>query len=115
MKLPAMQFYTGDWLKDAVAGCSLAAQGLWLRMMILAHGSEKYGYLSIKGSPMAADFIARHCGVSLAEYELLLSELDRAGVPSRTSKGVIYSRRMVRDAKIRASNNRRLKRFRDGE
>jgi hypothetical protein len=36
-KRPSFQFYPGDWLRDSVAGCSLAAQGLWLRVMILAH------------------------------------------------------------------------------
>ena len=45
-KMPAIQLYTGDWLKDPVAGCSLAAQGLWLRMMFIAHDSRRYGYLA---------------------------------------------------------------------
>ena len=39
-KLPYIQLYPGDWLRDSVAGCSLAAQGLWLRMMFVMHDSE---------------------------------------------------------------------------
>lgn len=100
-KLPAITFYPGDWLRDAVSGCSLAAQGLWLRMMILAHDSPRYGYLEMNGSPMQPETVARRCGCDLAQYETLLSELVAAGVPSRSASGVYFSRRMVRDASIR--------------
>jgi hypothetical protein len=113
-KLPSIQLYPGDWLRDEVAGCSLAAQGLWLRMMFIAHDSERYGYLSLNGGAMPDDFIARRCALpSVTDYVTLLAELDRASVPSRTPEGIIYSRRMVRDAKARASNSLRQKRFRN--
>ena len=100
-KLPFIQLYPGDWLRDSVSGCTLAAQGLWLRMMLLAHDSERYGYLSINGSPMPPETIARRCGCNLAEYETLFAELVSAGVPSISDKEIIYSRRMVRDASLR--------------
>lgn len=100
-KLPAITFYPGDWLRDAVAGCSLAAQALWLRMMFIAHDSTRYGYLEVNGSPMQPETIARRCGCDLAQYETLLSELVAAGVPSRSESGSLFSRRMVRDASIR--------------
>lgn len=101
-KLPALVFYPGDWLRDAVAGCSLAAQGLWLRMMILGHDSERYGYLTTNGLPTPPESIARRCGCTLDQFKTLLDELDAAGVPSRTPEGIIYSRRMARDANLRA-------------
>lgn len=101
--LPSIQLYPGDWLRDTVAGCSLAAQGLWLRMMFMAHDSERYGYLMQNGQPIPADSIARRCGCTTQEYLSLLDELDRAAVPSRTPEGIIFSRRMVRDAKARAA------------
>jgi len=113
MKLPAIQFYPGDWLRDDVAGCSLAAQGLWLRMLFLMHDSERYGYLSKNGLPIPLESIARRCGCSLVEFEPLLAELDRAGVPSRTSEGTIFSRRMVKDARERALATERKRRERD--
>lgn len=101
-KLPRIELYPGDWLRDSVSGCSLAAQGLWLRMMFLAHDSERYGYLEVNGSPMQPEFIARRCGANdTAQYEFLLSELSAAGVPSVSESGVLYSRRMVRDANLR--------------
>lgn len=112
-KLPHIQLYPGDWLRDNVAGCSLAAQGLWFRMLLLAHEAKQYGYLAMNGSPIPSDFIARKCGCdSLAQYETLLDELDRAGVPSRTPEGIIYSRRMVRDAKARAAVKERVRKHR---
>lgn len=102
-KLPAIHLYPGDWLRDSVSGCSLAAQGLWLRMMYLAHDSERYGYLEVNGAPMQPDFIARRCGCDdPAQYATLLSELFAAGVPSMSEKESIYSRRMVKDASLRA-------------
>lgn len=110
-KLPSFQFYPGDWLRDGVAGCSLEAQGLWLRMLIVMHDSEAYGYLVINGSAMDSAMVARRCGCSLKQYEAVLAELDDAGVPSRTETGVIYSRRMVQDAENRAKNAQRQRNF----
>ena len=103
VKLPAIHLYPGDWLKDNISGCSLEAQGLWLRMMFLMHDSERYGYLSINGRPIPHDVIARRCGTTVEAFAALLSELDSMAIPSRTSEGIIYSRRMVRDAKLRTA------------
>lgn len=115
MKLPAIHLYPGDWLRDTVAGCSLAAQGLWLRMMFLMHDSERYGYLIVNGSPMTSESIARRCGCTPTEYETLYGELDAAGVPSRTKGNLIFSRRMARDADERQQNAERQQRFRNGQ
>lgn len=100
-KLPAILLYDGDWLKDAVSGCSLAAQGLWLRMMFLGHNSERYGYLCQNGAAIPSESIARRCGCTPEQYATLLAELDAACVPSRTPEGIIFSRRLVRDAQKR--------------
>lgn len=105
-KLPAIQFYPGDWLRDDIAGCSLAAQGLWLRMMFLMHDSDRYGYLAKNGVPIPPASAALRCGTNLEQYTTLLAELDLHGVPSRTDDGIIYSRRMVRDAKAREEGKR---------
>jgi len=117
-KIPSFQFYPGDWLRDNISGCSLEAQGLWLRMMILMHDSERYGYLSMDGVPIPPGFVARKCGCdTLRQYTTLLEELTKAGIPSRTPEGVIYSRRMVRDAhdRERKTRNQAEKRLRDKE
>lgn len=112
-KLPAIQFYPGDWLRDNVSGCSLEAQGLWLRMLILMHDCERYGYLAMNGAPIPPDSIARRCGCTPAQYATLLAELTAHGVPGVSQDGTIYSRRMVRDSQKRAKGAERQSRFRN--
>lgn len=111
-KLPHIQFYPGDWLRDNISGCSLAAQGLWLRMMFVGHDSDRYGYLSMNGLPIPPGSIARRCGCTPEQYETLLAELTDAGVPSRTPEGILFSRRMVKDAQEREANARRQEKHR---
>jgi len=105
--VPYIKFYPGDWLRDDVSACSLAAQGLWLRMMLVAHDSANYGFLEINGSPMPHAMIARKCGCGLAEFEELFAELESAGVPSRASNGSVYSRRMARDGEQKRKNSKK--------
>lgn len=111
-KLPSIHLYPGDWLRDNVSGCSLAAQGLWLRMMFIAHDSDRYGYLSMNGKAIPPEHTAARCGIPLEQYLTLLDELTDAGVPSRTPEGIIFSRRMVRDAKERQAARERQRRKR---
>ena len=102
MKRPAFQFYPADWRKDpALSACSLAARGLWIELMCIAHEGGTYGVLSINGKPMAPVQIARMVGESPAAVVKLLAELEDAGVFSRDEQGCIYSRRMVKDEHVR--------------
>lgn len=100
-KYPYITLYPGDWLRDTIAGCSLAAQGLWLRMMFVAHDSNPYGHLACHGRPLSHEAIARMCGAAPEEFRTLLDELDRAGVTKPRIHGNIVSRRMIRDAHLR--------------
>ena len=112
-KLPAIMFYPGDWLSDEIAGCSLAAQGLWLRMMFLMHRSSRYGHLALpNGSAIPPTSVAAQCGISQEAYETLLLELDSVGKISRNNEGVIFSRRMVRDWQKRAADRGRKRKER---
>jgi hypothetical protein len=107
-KLPAMQFYCGDWIRDSVSGCSLASQGLWLRLMLLMHDSPVYGELRLpNGNPMPKEFAARRCGCTEAEFTEAFGELEAVGVPSIGDDGLIYSRRMMRDAIKRTADRKR--------
>lgn len=102
MKRPAFQFYPADWRKDmALQSCSVAARGLWIDCMCIAHECEPYGHLTVNGNAMTAAQIGRHTGLSARECQALLDELEQAGVFERTDKGVIFSRRMVRDEALR--------------
>lgn len=112
-KAPSFQYYPKDWRADAVFTCSLAARGLWHELMNMMHAQERYGYLSHNGLPIPDEAISRYCGCNLQEYQTLLAELTRAGVPSRTSNGTIYSRRMVDDEKKRSDWRKRQQNHRD--
>lgn len=102
MKRPSFQFYPADWRKDpALSTCSLPARGLWIELMCIAHESEEYGVLSIGGKAMTTQQIARAVGESPAMVAKLLDELGDARVFSRDDKGSIFSRRMVKDERIR--------------
>jgi hypothetical protein len=102
MKRPSFQFYPADWRKDAaLQSCSMAAQGLWINIMCIAHECENYGHLTINGRPMLPAQIARLVGLSAKECDSLLKELHDCGVLSIASCGSVFSRRMVRDEEIR--------------
>lgn len=104
MKLPSLQFYPGDWLKDpAVRSVSLSARGLWVDMLCLMHESVRRGFLQhATGKPITREQLARMTGCSTEEVSHLLQELEDSGVFSRTEHGIIYNRRMVRDEQKRS-------------
>jgi hypothetical protein len=104
LKLPAFQFYPGDWMKDpALRAVSSGARGLWMDMLCLMHESVQRGYLQHgNGQPVTTEQIARMTGnLSLVEVEGWIAELENCGVSSRSNAGVIYSRRMLRDERKR--------------
>ena len=104
MKRPSFQFYPGDWLQDApLRSCSIGARGLWADMLCLMHQGSPYGYLKVGGKVILPANLARMCGVTPEEAEGYLEELETAEVFSRDAEGCIFSRRMVRDEKIRES------------
>lgn len=102
MKRPAFQFYPADWRKDAaLQSCSMAAQGLWINLLCIAHECEPYGHLIVNGRAMKAEQIARLVGLSAKECAKLLQEIIDTGVIESNDEGVMYSRRMVKDEAVR--------------
>lgn len=103
MKRPAFQFYPADWQKDAnLQACSLAARGLWIEMMCIAHQCDPYAHLALSGQAMTEAQLARLVGATPGEVKRLLAELEKACVFGRAPKdGAIYSRRMLRDEQLR--------------
>ncbi|MFG1372159.1 hypothetical protein V5F32_08295 [Xanthobacter oligotrophicus] len=109
MKDPWSKFFWSDWEADqGLRLCSLAAQGLWMRMLCVCARHEPKGYLAINGNPLVVEDIARLAGVAETEAGILMEELDRNGVFSRNRSGCIYSRRMLRDEK-RSKEGRKWK------
>jgi hypothetical protein len=70
------------------------------------HGSERYGHLLINGKAPTDAQIAVLAGAATSEIAALQSELEQAGVFSRSATGAIYSRRMTDDER-KARNARR--------
>lgn len=110
-EMPWSKFFWSDWEADqGLRLCSLAAQGLWMRMLCVCARHEPKGYLSINGNPLTVDAIARLAGVAETEAETLVDELERNGVFSRNRTGCIYSRRMVKDEKRSQEGRKHKKR-----
>ena len=114
MKRPSFQFYPGDWLKKpALRAVSLAARGLWIDMIaIMAQVEDPYGHLVFATTkdgqkdtlrPILPAVLARMVGAREEDVVNLLDELESFGLFSRTAEGVIFSRRMVKDEKVRES------------
>ncbi len=99
--MPWSKFVWRDWKNDeALRQVSLAAQGLWMRMLCIMHEAEPYGHLLINGYSPTPTQLARSAGCSPDEAEELLGELEANRVFYRTDEGVIYNRRMVSDRKV---------------
>ncbi len=96
------KFFWSDWLADhLLRRCSPAARGLWMDLMALSMQCEPMGYLADGDKEMSVAEIARNCSMRKEQVARLLAELERHGVCSRDERGLIYSRRIVRE--IRAS------------
>ena len=51
--------------------CSMAAQGLWINAMCLAHECEPYGHLTVNGKGMTVPQLARQVGLAIASARLV--------------------------------------------
>ena len=102
-KLPAFQFYPGDWRKDVgVQSLSFHDRGVWWEMLCLMHETERRGVLVLKGHAMSDESIGNLLGLDKQNLTSTLTNLLTSGVASREEEtGAIYSRRMVRDENIR--------------
>ncbi|WP_126975596.1 hypothetical protein [Frigidibacter oleivorans] len=104
---PSDVFFWKDYESDlALRVCSLAAQGLWMRMLCVAARSQDRGFMLINGDPITVEDVAALGGCDPAIAADLLEELERRGVFSRDRKGRIYCRKMVRAEKQRKTNKK---------
>jgi hypothetical protein len=105
---PWFKFYPADWRSEsALRMVSMGARALWVEMLCLMHESEPRGYLVVRDKPLAIDRLAILAGCPLSEAVTLLSELEGAGVCSRTPGGVLFSRKMVRESRISEEQRQR--------
>jgi hypothetical protein len=102
MKRPAFMFYPSDWRSDAaLQACKIESRGIWHELLCVMHECVPYGHLIVNGVAPTDSQAARMIGVELNKYKSCISELRAAGVPSWNDAGIMYSRRMVRDERIR--------------
>jgi len=102
-KLPAIQFYVGDWRKDpGVQALNYHDRGVWFEMICLMHESEQRGKLLLNGAAMPEDALARILGLDNQILTTTLTTLLTYGVATRCDdSGAIMSRRMIRDENLR--------------
>lgn len=105
--------YKGDFLRGNASACSIAAQGLWFRLMLLMHDSERTGYLCLNGSPILSRVAAVKCAVSVDEYDALLAELMSVSAFSTSADGILFSPQLVSEAEARAGNAARQRKHYD--
>lgn len=102
MKRPSFQFYPRDWRNDpALQMVSLAAKGLWIEMICIMHEADPYGHLKIGEKIIFPQHLSHIVRSDLTTVNELLGELESFAIFSRNDEGCIYSKRMIRDEKIR--------------
>lgn len=102
-KLPAIQFYPGDWRRDpGVQSLDFHDRGVWFELICIMHESQSRGKLLLNGAPMPDSAVARLLGCSEAEWKQTRSRLEAHGVASICpDTGALINRRMVRDEDLR--------------
>ena len=100
-KLPWIKWYWQDWKnEDGLQLVSLAARGLWVTMLSVMASSRKRGFLLLGNNKMSVKDLANLTRISEKEALDLLVELREKDVFSETKDGIIYNRRMAREAEI---------------
>lgn len=96
--LPAMPFYVGDWLKAPDIQClSYELKGIWFEMMCFMWESSERGVLLY-----TKEELSRLLRLPEDLLEQKLKQISSKGIYSvRAEDGAIYSRRMIKDQKIR--------------
>lgn len=99
---PAFLFFPNDWLSSPdLNSCSLAAQGLWIKMLCYIYQSPKKGVLLLpSGKQIESKTLAKLCGEEEQKISILLSELEETGTFSRLEDGTIYCRRVKRESDL---------------
>ncbi len=96
-KLPWVKWYWSDYRADeGLRLCSLAAQGLWMRMLSVMADSRRKGYLLLNGRSATAEDLSDLTHSSVEEIQKLTTELRFRKVFSETKSGLIYNRRMAK-------------------
>lgn len=102
-KLPAIQWYPGDWKKDpGIQALDYHHRGVWWEIIQMMHESERRGVLLLNGKAMPDEALAHALGLPVDLLKQNLTTLLTYGVTSREpATGALVCRRMVRDENLR--------------
>ena len=76
--LPWTMFFFNDWQTEpGLKLCSLAAQGLWMRMLCIASQHEPPGYVAFNGKRLSVENLAALTATSAKDIAPLLVELEQ--------------------------------------
>lgn len=105
MKLPSLQFYIGDWMKDpTVKSLTLEEKGAWVELLMYMWESPKRGMLLYaSGEPIIdTQDLGRLLSVDSRVALRIVGTLVSKGVASRDEESkALICRRMVKDEQIR--------------
>lgn len=100
MKLPYLQLYTGEWMKDpCLSLCSPSTRGIWIDLCCAIHELDHGG--QITGT---AEQLSRPCRCSVAEFVNAAAELRQTTTADITDRNGVYTivcRRIRRDLRLR--------------
>ena len=96
---PWMKIYLADRRELARGAVSMAARGFWVECLCIMHAAEPYGHLVHNGYMIDCRTLAKMTGGDYRRVDAMLDELTNAGIFSVTSDGIVFSARMVADAK----------------
>lgn len=98
MSEPFIKFWKSNWQSDmGLRRCSLAARGLWLELLLIMHDADERGYLAENGVALTVADIAKLVSSHAKTVDKMLLELRSKGVYSEDERGIIFSRKMVKD------------------
>jgi uncharacterized protein YdaU (DUF1376 family) len=113
VKLPAFQFYPGDWVQDTRI-LSLQARGAWIDLLCVMWRSPERGNLTLT----YVDY-SRIFGTSVDQTKAAISELVEKKICDAVTNGngtvTLINRRMAREEKERESTRYRVHKFRNKE
>lgn len=109
-KNPAATFFWNDWEDDKeLKLCSLAAQGLWMRLLCIAARSPEPGIVQMGEHPStletALPLLSRSVAETVETIRPLIDELLTSGAASLDRHQRIFCRRMVRAAALSAKRS----------
>lgn len=94
-----IKFFGNDWRSDPeLRLCEPVSRAVWIDLLTFMMEAEPFGHLLINGKVPTVEMIGALTVTPPKVVKRALADLEENGVFSKTDQGVIYSRRMLKDA-----------------